>query len=362
MKKIHFVLRAGVYPNRTGGMEIFNYYLINSIRNKYEISYSAYTQLNYDHIKYHKLYALRPSKVFEPLQLFFFLLFHRQIRTIVYSFSRDHWLAWKLYTIVSKILNVDYMVVIHLGQMPSISTKSSMISGFLKGAKAVVAVSSDIKRNYDSVYGINCRIIYPLVPFELSNLSKNDLRSYYSIPLDAFVVCMVGTIKKMKNPDSIITVLSMLNEKDINEIRPFVLFAGSGDMISQMKQLALKLGIGDRVKFVGNIPKEEVNKIYCLSDAYLIASDYEGTSVSLLEAMFNSKPIIAARAPGMVDMLTDGKDCLMFETRNVDELKECLLRIAKEEHLRNTLSSVARSTYIKKYNYREVIAQYEELF
>lgn len=362
MKKIHFVLRAGIYPDRTGGMEIFNYYLLKSMRDKHEFSYSAYTRLNYDHIKYHKLYALRPSKIFEPLQLFFFLLFHRQIRTIVYSFSRDHWLAWKLYTIVSKILNIDYIVVIHLGQKPLINTRSSIISKFLKGAKVVVAVSSDIKRNYDSAYGINCRIIYPLVPFELSNLSKKELRSYYSIPLDAFVVCMVGTIKKMKNPDTIITVLSMLNEKDINRIKPFVLFAGGGNMISQMKQLAQKKGIGDRVKFVGSIPKEEVNKIYNLSDAYLIASDYEGTSVSLLEAMFNSKPIIASRAPGMVDMLTESKDCLMFETRNITELKDCLLRMAKDEHLRNDLSFAARCTYMDKYNYQEVIEQYEELF
>lgn len=361
MKKIHFVLRKGIYPYRTGGMEIFNYYLIKSMRNKYEISYSAYTKLNYDRIKYHKLFALRPSNIFEPLQLMFYLLLHRKIDTIIYSFSREHWIAWFLYTKISRIFHVDYIAVIHFGQKPPINAQSSIVGLFLKGAKSVVAVSADIKQNYDSIYGINCRIIYPLVPFELCVVSKQELRSYYDIPTDSFVVCMIGTVKKMKNPDSIILALSKLNHEEMNSINPFVIFAGGGEMISHLEKLSLELGVSDRVKFLGNIPKEEVNKIYHLTDAYIIASDYEGTSVSLLEAMYNSKPIIASRAPGLVDMLTDGKDCLMFETRNTDELKQTLLRIALNENLRDAISSASKYTYIENYNYEEVIEQYQKL-
>lgn len=46
MDRIHFVLGAGTYPHITGGMEVFNYYLIQSLKDKFNISYTANHRLD----------------------------------------------------------------------------------------------------------------------------------------------------------------------------------------------------------------------------------------------------------------------------------------------------------------------------
>lgn len=360
MKSIHFVLKSGIYPQRTGGMEIFNYFLIKTIRDRYNISYSAYFPLNFSELKYHRLFPFRPSKLFEPIQLFFYLLFHRHIQTIVYSFSRDYGVTWHLYRIVSEILKIDYIVIIHLGQKPFLDSQSSYIRRFLKKARTVIAVSSDIKQNYDFAFGVDCDVIYPLVPFDICDLKKDDLRSKYHIPQDSFVVCMVGTVKNMKNPDTIIKAISLMSVSERSGIKPFVVFAGGGDMILELKEMAAKLRVKDDILFLGNIPKEQVNEIYHMSDIYLIASDYEGTSVSLLEALFNSKPVIASKAAGIIDMVEDGSDCVMFKTHDANELRDKVLFLANNPMYRYRLANNAKQTYLKKYDYQNVIAQYEE--
>ena len=110
-----------------------------------------------------------------------------------------------------------------------------------------------------------------------------------------------------------------------------------------------------------NIPKENVNKIYHMSDVYLIASDYEGTSVSLLEAMYNSMPIISAKSRGLRDMLTDGCNCLMFELHNENDLMRCIIELYEHRELSLQLGTNARASYDKRYNYSNVLSQFKRL-
>lgn len=362
MKRVHFILKNGIYPIRIGGMEIFNYYLIKYLRHDYNISYSSYFKYkDIDNLLFHKLFRLRPSKIFEPIQFLFYILFNSNIETVVFSFSRDNWITWKLYEIILRKFHVKYIVIIHLGQKPSINSRSECIRTFLKGANEIIAVSNDIKENYDAIFNIKCKVIYPVVPFEICNKSKDSLRSVYSIPKQSFVICMVGSIKKMKNPDTVIKAIAHMDAERIKEIEPYIVFAGSGDLLSDMKSLSHDMGIGNRVLFLGNIPKENVNKIYHMSDVYLIASDYEGTSVSLLEAMYNSMPIISAKSRGLRDMLTDGCNCLMFELHNENDLMRCIIELYEHRELSLQLGTNARASYDKRYNYSNVLSQFKRL-
>ena len=362
MKHLHFILAKGIYPYRTGGMEIFNFYFIKSLlKEGYRISYSAYSRFQIEeseNFKSKKLHKLRPSKIFEPFQTAFYLL-GKKVDTVVFSFSRGPWIMWQLYRLLLKAIGVEYIAIIHLGQKPQSNKHTGIIKKFFQGAKAVVAVSDDIKKNYDELYDINCITIPPLVPFEISKESRENLRTKYDIPQESTVICMVGTVKGMKNPDTILRAIASFSTEEQNEIKPFILFAGGGDKLLEMKDLAKELNIDKNVKFLGNVAKEKVNEIYKLSDIYVIASDYEGTSVSLLEAMYNKKPIIASKARGIVDMLTEGHNCLMFNTKNEKELKDAVINIASDKNKATIFSKNAQETYHSKYSYQQIIEQYK---
>lgn len=361
MNKILFVLGTATYPRVTGGMEIFNYYLIRSLKDKFNIYYTANNSLRIEGTKQLKTFHLRPTKYLTPLQLFFHLLFHPSIKKVLFSFSAAHAIVWKLYRMVCKILHRKYYVVIHHGGIPPRGNLQTYLD-FFHNAECVVAVSEDIKKNYDAEFGINCRVIYPLVPFIEAEKSKSELRQQFGIESSRNVICMIGTIKPMKNPDTIIETLSLFTKDEIQKYNPHILYAGGGPSLETLKQLVKNKSLEDRVTFLGNVPKDRVNEVLKVSDYYLIASDFEGTSVSLLEAMFNHKPIISSRAPGIVNTISEGTECRMFTTKDAEALKQCFIFYIEDENKARNLSEEAYQHYLRDYNYEDVIRAYSEIF
>ncbi|WP_229510482.1 glycosyltransferase family 4 protein [Phocaeicola vulgatus] len=359
MNKLLFVLGDSTYPYRVGGMEIFNHYIIQHLKKTFKVSYLARHTLPIIGIQKYKCYKLHPTKYLFPLQLFFCLLFHPQIKKVLISYSAAHAVVWRLYTLVCKILKRKYYVVIHYGDLPPESDYKTY-SEFFLNASAVVAVSNDIKRNYDKKFGIDCQVIFPLVPFNEATSSKKDLRVEYNIPSNANVVCMVGTLKGMKNPDTIIEALHSFSEEELKQYAPHIVYAGGGPSMESLKTKVAAYGLSDYVTFLGNVPKEKVNQVYKLADIYLIASDFEGTSVSLLEAMFNNMPIIASRVPGIVNTVLE-EECLMFSVKDAIQLKDCLLKYIQHPELAKNLSSKAFNHYMNEYNYEDVVKAYQSI-
>ena len=132
-------------------------------------------------------------------------------------------------------------------------------------------------------------------------------------------------------------------------------------MANQLKEKVAASGLSDRVLFLGRIPQEKVCDVFKGSDCYLIASDFEGTSLSLMEAMANGLPILASDAPGLRDMIEDGRNGLLFIRRDVSSLKQCILRYHSDPSLAASAGEQAREEYRRHYSFDAVAAQYREL-
>lgn len=361
MKKLLFILGRGIYPNTVGGMEIFNYYLIKDIKKEFNVSYTSTIPLDIDGVRWMNTYSIKPIKLFSPLQVLLRLLFHPSIKKVVISYSAAHWLVWYLYTMINTVLGRDYYIVIHYGDATP-ANKINVYKKFFNKAKRVIAVSHDIKKNYDSKYNINCEILYPLVPFEKCKTDVATLRNEFNIPSQAYLITMVGSVKDMKNPDTLLEALSMFTKEELEKYNIHIAYAGRGNMVETLKERAKEKRLDNRVHFLGFVPKEEVNKVFKMSNAYTIASDFEGTSVSLLEAMFNKKAILASNAPGIKDMVKDQHSALMFETRNTAELNERIRTLLDSPTLAKELSENAHKHYITNYSYQDMLCHYINIF
>lgn len=360
-KKLHFVIGSGVYPHKVGGMEVFNYYFIDALKEKFHLSYQATHPYDFNGAEWSRTYNLKPEKLFAPLQVLLYLLFRPSVKKVVISFSEAHWLIWYLYTQIATLLHRDYYVIIHFGQSVP-KEKPGVYKKFFDKAKKVIAVSYDIKKNYDSMYGINCDVQFPLVPFYEHTATKEDLRREYDIPTDASVVCMVGSIKDMKHPETILDAILLFDKDEIKRYNPHLVYAGSGKMVEALKSKAVEYGIEERVHFLGFVPKDKVSKVFKMSDAYIIASDFEGTSVSLLEAMYNKKVILASDAPGINDMVTDNESALLFKIGDATQVKNHLITLLTQPELATRLSNGAYKIFEAKYSYSKMINNYEDIF
>lgn len=360
-KKIHFFLGQGIYPKIVGGMEIFNYYLIKNLLNDFTISYSATTPFNFTGAQFIKLRNLRPTKFTIPIQFFFILLFSPGLKTIVLSYSNAHWIIWYSFYLICKLLKREYIIIIHYGKDPT-TQKYRYYQRFFKSAKSIISVSDDIKIKYEKFYHISCETIWPLVPFIECNKSKEELRREFQIPQNANVLCMIGSIKKMKNPSALLECIHSFTEKELALYNPYIIYAGTGNEVDSLKNKSKEYSLEDRVKFLGFVPKEEVNKIYKLSDIYLILSDFEGTSISLLEAMFNEKAIITSRAPGITSTIIENSECLMFKTNDTNELKYKIIELLSNESQKRNLGSAAKKHFHDTYDYKFVLNRYKHIF
>lgn len=355
--KTLFIVNDGVYPFKTGGMEIFNYHLIRELKDRCALTYIATHKYDYTGLDFVKLPKMPLRRISIPLYTFCYILFHKNIRSAVISFSAAHWLMWYLYYLIIRLLCLKTIIVIHYGKnIPD--NHVCIYKKLLKSAAHVVAVSEDIKRNYDDAFGIDCKVIYPLVPFEKSKKGKTECRKFYGIPCDARVFVMVGSLKEMKNPQTILEALTDMSEDEISALNPYVVYAGDGHMRDVIEKYVSDNLLTSRVRLLGNVPNDKVREIMMLADVYVIASDFEGTSVSLLEAMYNSKTIIASDVPGIRDMITDDFNGYMFKVGDYSDLKACMLKCKEDDEKLISLGVQAKIDFDRKYNHESMVDEY----
>ena len=81
-----------------------------------------------------------------------------------------------------------------------------------------------------------------------------------------------------------------------------LLIAGSGDQESTLKARAARLGIDDRVQFLGLVPNEQVAELQAAADLFVLSSALEATPTVALEALASGTPVVSTDSPGGVEL------------------------------------------------------------
>lgn len=114
------------------------------------------------------------------------------------------------------------------------------------------------------------------------------------------VVTFLGRITYQKGPDYFVEAAAKVLRRAPN-VR-FVM-AGSGDMMKHVIRRVAQLGIADRFHFTGFLKGEEVQKMFSLSDVYVMPSVSEPFGISPLEAMKSNVPVIISKQSGVAEVL-----------------------------------------------------------
>lgn len=147
----------------------------------------------------------------------------------------------------------------------------------------------------------------------------------------------VGRLTKQKGIDILLHALA--NAKTETPIPLELCIAGDGEDKDQLEFLTHKLGLADQVKFlgkVGNIWDE-----LAVSDAFVLASRWEGFPNALIEAMSAGLPSITARCEGGVEDILDNaseKAALEFQPGDISALSRAIVQLANSAKLRHQLS------------------------
>jgi len=138
---------------------------------------------------------------------------------------------------------------------------------------------------------------------------------------------------------------------------------GEGPERENLEDLARRLGVAERVTFVGVVPYEAVGGYYRAAEAFLFASETETQGLVLWEAQAMGVPVVAVAAGGAIESVAPGKSGFLVPPGDVEGLAQGLRRLLSDPRLHAKLSQGARGFAQSRSATRiaeEVLEAYEE--
>lgn len=149
--------------------------------------------------------------------------------------------------------------------------------------------------------------------------------------------------------------------KSVIERRPAARFfvVGEGPLLPDLQAQAHALGLGDRFVFSGFA--RDVPQVLSAFDLSVFPSLWEGTPLTVFEALAMGKPIVATDADGLTDVLTAGEDALIVPRRDAAALADAVVRMIDEPDTRFRLSRRAFETG-RRYDIQAFVSKMERLY
>jgi glycosyltransferase involved in cell wall biosynthesis len=136
-----------------------------------------------------------------------------------------------------------------------------------------------------------------------------------------------------EGPRYLLTVCRLMNWKRVDGILRalaelpgdvHLLVAGDGDMQAEWQRLAVELAVAERTRFLGNVPHSEIAYLVRAAEIFVLNSEYEGLSHTLLEVQALGTPIVASGVCGNPEVVEDGVNGLLVDPRDHASLRRAL--------------------------------------
>jgi glycosyltransferase involved in cell wall biosynthesis len=122
-----------------------------------------------------------------------------------------------------------------------------------------------------------------------------------------------------------------------------LLVAGDGDMLESWRDLAGRLGLAERVHFLGNRPYAEIPLLMRAADLFVLNSEYEGLSHTLLEATALGTPVVATRVCGNPEVVEHEVNGLLVPPGDDAALGGAMARLLGEPGLARRFAVAGRA-------------------
>jgi glycosyltransferase involved in cell wall biosynthesis len=171
------------------------------------------------------------------------------------------------------------------------------------------------------------------------------------------LVAGVGRLHPQKDFSLFLEVAARLVQR-IPAIR-FVI-AGDGPEAAMLREKAAALGLAERVRFAGHVA--DMREIYAAADALLLTSRYEGTPLTVLEAMAMRVPVVASRLDGIAEVIADGADGFLVALADAAGFSERVGALLTDPALRERISEAARRKVETSHSAEAMAAQVEAIY
>ncbi|OUS33844.1 hypothetical protein A9Q94_18030 [Rhodobacterales bacterium 56_14_T64] len=167
-----------------------------------------------------------------------------------------------------------------------------------------------------------------------------------------FTILFVGSLQLRKGAQCLLLALAKIAHQPDWTCN----IAGDGPMADELKALAEKLCLLDRVQFLGPLDAKDVGKQYEMADVLVVPSidgpngRKEGIPTVIMEGFSASLPVIASRQTGIPELVKDGETGWLIEPGNIGQLSDSLLEVMNNPELSKQRAENGRNLVRRDFN------------
>ncbi|HKY22652.1 MAG TPA: glycosyltransferase [Vicinamibacterales bacterium] len=228
-------------------------------------------------------------------------------------------------------------------------------------AIAVSKSTADFVINARQVPAEKVKVVYLGAPHDEFSRVRTaeeiaDARRLLGIAPADFAIGTVTRLHESKGNSYLVDAARRVLDRKPNA--KFVL-VGEGPLRDALETQARNLGLGDRFLFVGFA--RDVAAVLSAFDLSVFPSLWEGTPLTVFEALASGKPIVATDADGLIDVLTDHRDARIVAKRDAGALADAIVGLMDHAAERTSLAEAARVT-AQRYDISAFVRKMEQLY
>jgi N-acetyl-alpha-D-glucosaminyl L-malate synthase BshA len=222
----------------------------------------------------------------------------------------------------------------------------------------VTSVSQSLKDDTLKLFNIKNEI--QVIP-NFIELNKNEYdsaipcnRSVMANP-DERIITHISNFRKVKRIPDIIKIFYKIQK----EIPAKLMMVGDGPEKEKAEKMCRKYGIQDKVIFFGN--SNEIDRILCLTDLFLLPSETESFGLAALEAMACGVPVISSNSGGLPEVNENGVSGYLSDVGEINEMAENALKILKDD---SVLAEFKKNAFhvAEQFDIKNILPIYEDLY
>lgn len=221
----------------------------------------------------------------------------------------------------------------------------------------VTSVSENLKQSTLELFNIKkqIQVIPNFIDKTKYSTSFTDCQRSLMANEDEKIVTHISNFRKVKRIPDVIHIFNKIQAK----LPAKLVMVGDGPEKVKAEVLCEELGISDRVIFLGN--SNEIDRILCFSDLFLLPSQTESFGLAALEAMINKVPVISTNAGGLPEVNNEGVSGFLSNVGDINAMANNAIKILSDDAVLEEFKQNAVQT-AQKFDILNILPLYEEVY
>ncbi|MHC6591181.1 glycosyltransferase [Arthrobacter sp. C152] len=171
-------------------------------------------------------------------------------------------------------------------------------------------------------------------------------------------VLFAGRLAEEKHVDVLIRAIS----KTPRELNVHLEIVGGGEVRADLEELVQRLGLGDRVRFLGLASDADLRRAYIRADLFCMPGTAELQSLVTLEAMSASTPVVLANAMALPHLVRDGQNGYLFTPNDSDDLAKKITQVLELPKDEQRAMGRASREMVEPHSIQGTLQTFEDLY